>query len=283
MTASETEDRAFAPVEIIFGRPGQRLLLLADHASNGLPPAYGSLGLPPAELERHIAYDIGAAALTRGLAARLGAPAVMAGFSRLLIDPNRGEDDPTLLMRLSDGAVIPGNARADAAERQSRIARFYALYHAAVGDAVAAIAAAGQVPMILSVHSFTPVWKGFARPWHAALLWDADPRLAQLMIAALRADPALVVGDNEPYSGDLRNDTLYRHATLYGLPHALIEVRQDLIRDAAGVAEWADRLTPVLEAALQRPELAEVRRFGSRTGPVEPAPPLPGLPAETAS
>ncbi len=271
---------AFAAVETIAGNPAQRLLLLADHASNRLPPGYGGLGLPAAELERHIAYDIGAAALTRGLAARLGAPAMLAGFSRLLIDPNRGEDDPTLLMRLSDGAVVPGNARADAAERDRRIAAFYAPYHQAVAAAIAAIAARGLVPLILSVHSFTPVWRSTARPWQAALLWDADPRFAQLLIEGLRTDPALTIGDNEPYSGDLKNDTLYRHATRRGLPHALIEVRQDLIGTEVGVAEWTGRLAPLLKSALAVPELAEVRHFGSRTGPVDPLPPFPTLPPE---
>ncbi len=176
--------------------------------------------------------------VTRGLAAALNAPAVLSTFSRLLIDPNRGADDPTLIMRLSDGAVLPGNANVDEAERARRIARFYAPYHAAIDAAIEAALATGVVPAIFSVHSFTPVWRGVPRPWHAGVLWDQDPRLAVPFIDALRADPALIVGDNEPYAGALLNDTMYQHATQRGLAHALVEVRQDLIADDAGIAEW---------------------------------------------
>ena len=170
----------------------------------------------------------------------------MSTFSRLLIDANRGEDDPTLIMRLSDGAIVPGNAAVDAAERARRIARFHAPYHAAIDAAIDRAIAAGRPPALVSIHSFTPVWRGHARPWHAGVLWDTDPRLAVPLIEALRADPALVVGDNEPYAGALANDTMYRHATARGLAHALIEIRQDLIGDEAGAAAWAERLAPIL-------------------------------------
>ena len=173
--------------------------------------------------------------MTRALARRLGAPAVLSTFSRLLIDANRGEDDPTLIMRLSDGAIVPGNAAVDAAERARRIARFHAPYHAAIDAAIERAIAAGSPPALVSIHSFTPVWRGHARPWHAGVLWDGDPRFAVPLIEALRADPALVVGDNEPYSGALANDTMYRHGTERGLAHALVEIRQDLIADEAGV------------------------------------------------
>ncbi len=255
---------AFPAFETVDGDFGAGLILVCDHASNALPPAYGSLGLPAQEFTRHIAYDPGAAAVTRGLAARLGAPAVLSHFSRLLIDPNRGDDDPTLIMRLSDGAVIPGNAAIGAAERAARIARFYAPYHAAIADAIARARASGVVPAIFSMHSFTPVWRGVARRWHAGVLWDKDPRFAVPLIAELRADPALVVGDNEPYAGALRNDTMYRHATIAGLAHALLEVRQDLIADEAGVAAWCDRLTGIIAGLNRDPALHEVRYWGSR-------------------
>jgi predicted N-formylglutamate amidohydrolase len=252
-------------VEFIAGG-GAPLLLLCDHASNALPKAYGTLGLPAAELDRHIAYDIGAAAVTRALAQRLGAAALLAGFSRLLIDPNRGPDDPTLVMKLSDGAVIPGNAEADAVEVERRIAAFHAPYHAAIARTIEAMLDRGVRPAILSIHSFTPRWKGIARPWHAAVLWDRDPRLAQPLIAALRAAGGLLVGDNEPYDGALENDTLYRHATARGLPHALIEIRQDLIGDDAGAAHWADRLASVVAPLLDNADLREIKFFGSRAG-----------------
>ena len=167
--------------------------------------------------------------------------------SRLVIDANRGDDDPTLVMRLSDGAVIPGNARIDAGERARRIEAYWRPYDRAIRETIDAAFTAGRPPMILSVHSFTPIWRGWPRPWHCGVLWDADPRLPELMIARLRADPSLVVGDNEPYDGALSGDTMYRHGTRRGLAHALIEVRQDLVADAAGVAAWVERLAPILE------------------------------------
>lgn len=253
----------FSAFETIDGDPRTGLVLICDHASNALPAEYDRLGLPAREFQRHIAYDPGAAAVTRGLASRLGAPAVLSCFSRLLIDPNRGDDDPTLIMRLSDGAVVAGNAGITPAERATRIARYYAPYHAAIADAIARVRAAGVVPAIFSMHSFTPVWRGVARRWHAGVLWDKDPRLAVPLIAELSADAALVVGDNEPYAGALRNDTLYRHATSAGLAHALLEVRQDLIADEAGVAAWCERLTAILARLNADPSVHEVRYWGS--------------------
>lgn len=249
--------------EPVDGDPGGGLLILCDHASNRVPPEYADLGLPRAELERHIGYDIGAAALTRELAARLHAPALLTCFSRLLIDPNRGEDDPTLVMRLSDGAVVPGNAGLDAAERERRLARFYRPYHRAAAEMIEAMLRAGPPPAILSIHSYTPVWKAVPRPWHAGILWDRDPRFARPLLEALRRERGLIVGNNEPYLGALKNDTMYRHGTGRGLAHALLEVRNDLIADPAGVLEWADRLEAVLPGILADPRLHEIRRYGS--------------------
>ena len=260
------EQAGFDPIERIAGDLDRGLLIICDHAANAVPPEYGSLGLGPEDLARHIGYDIGAGALTRALAARLGVPALLTTFSRLLIDPNRGEDDPTLLMRLSDGAIIPGNARADAAEKQRRLTRYYRPYHDAINAALDAGIERGRPPAVFSVHSYTPVWRGWPRPWHAGILWDNDPRFAVPLIDKLRADPHLVVGDNEPYTGALKNDTLYRHGTRRGIAHALLEVRQDLIADDEGVGEWTDRLEPILTEILDIPDLNEIRHFGSRSG-----------------
>jgi predicted N-formylglutamate amidohydrolase len=260
---ARVDDEAFAPVEIIPGNLAADLLILVDHATNRMPTEYGTLGLPPAELERHIAYDIGAGPLGRALAARFNAPAVLSGFSRLLIDPNRGEDDPTLIMRLSDGAVVPGNARVDAKVREDRLARFYRPYHDAIVDMLAKMLAGGRTPAILAVHSYTPVWKGTSRPWHAGILWDMDPRFALPLLEGLRADHSLRVGDNEPYLGALRNDTMYRHGTGRGIAHALLEVRNDLIAEPAGVLEWADRLEAVLAKILGDETMHRVQHFGS--------------------
>ncbi|MGE3919270.1 MAG: N-formylglutamate amidohydrolase, partial [Hyphomicrobiaceae bacterium] len=163
---------------VVPGRATRGLVLLCDHATNHLPPEYGTLGLDPAQLKRHIAYDIGAEAVVERLAARLGAPAVTSRFSRLLIDPNRGDDDPTLIMRLSDGAVVPGNRHLDETERSRRIERFWRPYHAAITGVIDGCLAAGVPPAILSIHSFTESWKGVPRPWHVGVRWEGDPRLA---------------------------------------------------------------------------------------------------------
>ncbi|WP_428031259.1 N-formylglutamate amidohydrolase [Ancylobacter sp.] len=260
----------FRAVERVPGALTHGLILLCDHASNALPAAYGSLGLPKAELERHIGYDIGAAGVTRMLAHRLGCPALLTRYSRLLIDPNRGEDDPTLVMRLSDGAVVPGNRHADEAEIERRLALFHRPYHDAIHAEIEAALAQGVVPALLSLHSFTPVWRGLARPWHAAVLWDSDPRFTRELIDALEAPGDLIVGDNEPYDGALRGDCLYRHATVRGLASTLLEIRQDLIAEVDGQRAWADRLAGLLPEILARPELHEIRAYGSRTGPVPP-------------
>lgn len=227
--------------------PGESpLLLLCDHASNALPPGFGSLGLDPALFATHIAYDIGAAAATRALAGAYGAPAFLGRWSRLLIDLNRGSDDPTLVMKLSDGSIIPGNRHADAAEVAKRLARYHAPYHAAIAAALDRI---GPQAVVISLHSFTPSWKGAPRKWDVGILYDRDMRLAQPLMARL-SQAGFAVGDNEPYSGALQGDTLHRHGTLRGLPHVLIEMRQDLIADPASAQAFALTLKPILDAAL---------------------------------
>lgn len=247
------------PFELVNAEGRHRIIFVCDHASNALPPETGGLGLPAAERERHIAYDIGAAALTRALAARFAAPAVLGEYSRLLIDLNRGPDDPTLVMKLSDGAIVPGNRAVDAAEVERRRILYYEPYHAAIAAQIAAARAAGVVPALISIHSFTPAWKGRPRPWHVGVLWDRDPRIAKPLLARLAAEPGLVVGDNEPYSGELEGDCMWRHATAQGLPHVLIEVRQDLIADAAGVTRMTALVGRALEDVLADPAVATLR------------------------
>jgi predicted N-formylglutamate amidohydrolase len=264
-----TRTALFAPFEIIEGARERGLLLVADHAKRSLPEEYGDLGLPAAEFQRHIAYDIGVEQVTRRLAALTGAPAVMANFSRLLIDPNRGEDDPTLIRQLYDGTVVPGNYPMSSAERERRLGRFYRPYHDAVAAMVASVAAASHgSPFIFSVHSFTPVMQGRVRPWHVGVLWDLDDRVPRPLIDMLSQDATLTVGDNEPYDGALRGDTMYRHAIVNGFAHALIEIRQDLIADEAGAESWARRLAPIVDAINRRPDIHRVQQYGSRTGPM---------------
>lgn len=252
-------------VELIHGAIESGVLVLCDHASNAVPPDLGDLGLPASAFGRHIAYDIGAAAVSRSLARRLGAPAILTQFSRLIIDPNRGRDDPTLVMRLSDGAVVPGNAAVDDAEVQRRIARFYDPYDAAIAAAIQRAMAAGHPPVVVTVHSFTPVWRGWPRPWHVGILWDADERFARPLLEGLAAEDGLVVGDNEPYDGALAGDTVDRHATIRGLANALIEIRQDLIASDSGAEEWAARFERLLRPLAAQAELRTPQHFGSRT------------------
>jgi len=230
--------------EAIPGSPGSRLLFLCDHASNALPD--GALGLDPMLLSTHIAHDIGAAAVTRALATAYGAPAFLGGWSRLLIDLNRGADDPTIVMKLSDGSIIPGNRQADRTEVARRIAAFHAPYHAAIAGILNGMP---EGAVVVSMHSFTPAWKGRPRPWEVGVLYDRDRRLADPLMARLK-EAGFMVGDNEPYSGALEGDTLYQHGTCRGLPHALIEIRQDLIGRDEMAQAFAGRLKPILDDAL---------------------------------
>ncbi|WP_425041260.1 N-formylglutamate amidohydrolase [Primorskyibacter sp. S187A] len=231
-------------------RPG-RWLVTCDHATNRIPPDVngGDLGLAPDDMRRHIAYDVGAAGVASRLAEALGAPAIFSNFSRLVIDPNRGEDDPTLLMKLYDGTIIPANRHADAAEIERRLNAHHRPYHAAL----ARLAARRPDTVICSVHSFTPQLQSRPpRPWHIGLLYAHDARLAQPLLKIMQAEADLVVGDNAPYSGHLPGDAIARHALEEGRPNILIELRNDLIAEPATQIAWADRIAPMLARALER-------------------------------
>jgi len=251
--------------EVVAGKHDQKIIFLCDHASNLVPDHLDNLGLDEATFERHIAYDIGASELTRGLAAHFGTPAVLSNFSRLLIDPNRGIDDPTLIMRLSDGAIIPENAQLEETARGHRLENFYHPYHQAITDIIDQALSEELAPVLISIHSFTPAWKGHPRPWHAGILWDKDPRFAQPLISELRNQDDIVVGDNQPYKGALKGDCLHRHATQRGLAHGLVEVRQDLICDDDGVAEWVDRLVSAIQKAMKAKDLHKIIHYGSHS------------------
>lgn len=239
------------PFSILGADRPSRWLITCDHATNRVPDwvGGGDLGIAPQDMARHIAYDIGAAGLTRELALRLDAPAILSDFSRLVIDPNRGEDDPTLLMRIYDGTVIPANRHADAAERERRLERLYRPYHAAY----AGLAAARPDRAICAIHSFTRQLRGRPRrPWSVGVLYShRDTRLGPALIRDCRAR-GWVTGDNEPYSGHLEGDSIDRHGLAHGRPNVLIEIRNDLIADAAGQRLWAERLTEVLSGFPER-------------------------------
>ena len=236
------------PFTLIPPAPGRTspLLFLCDHASNVLPADYDGLGLASPLFETHIAYDIGAAFVTRALAGAYGAAALLGGVSRLLIDLNRGADDPTLVMKLSDGSIIPGNRGADAGEVARRLELFHAPYHAAIREQIARI---GKPAILISIHSFTPAWKGVGRPWEVGVLYGRDGRLARPLMKHLAA-AGFSVGDNEPYAGALEGDTLDSHGTKTGHANVLIEIRQDFLADRLMAENFAVRLKPVLDAAL---------------------------------
>lgn len=232
-------------------RPG-RWLITCDHASNAVPDwvAGGALGIGAADMARHIAYDLGAAGLARALGEALDSPVIESCFSRLVIDANRGEDDPTLLMRLYDGTIIPANRHAGERELQERLDRLYHPYHAAYAD----LAARRADTVILAIHSFTPCLRGRApRPWHVGVLYShLDPRLSLPLIERLRQESDLCIGDNEPYAGHLPGDAIDRHALQRGRHNTLIELRNDLIGTESAQAAWAARLAPMLSQVLRR-------------------------------
>lgn len=222
-------------------------IITCDHATNRVPDfvAGGTLGLPQTEMERHIAYDIGALDTALALGIALNAPVVCSNFSRLVIDPNRGADDPTLIPRLYDGTIIAGNRHVGAAERAHRIATLYQPYH----DAIAALAA-GRDVAFLSIHSFTPQLAGQPpRPWEIGILSAQDRRIADPLIHGLSRSLTSPVGDNEPYAGFFPGDALSQHAHGPKRPNVILEIRQDLIADSAGQRQWAQFLVPHLEAA----------------------------------
>jgi predicted N-formylglutamate amidohydrolase len=259
---------AFKPFELLQGLQTNGLVLIADHAGHLLPSEYGDLGLPPSAFDRHIAYDIGINALTIALAAHLDATAVTANFSRLLIDANRNEDDPTLIRQIYDGTIIPGNLSLDGVERERRLNMFFRPYQNAVRQTIDQVwAAAKKPPLIVSLHSFTPrLANGAPRPWHIGLLSDSDRRATDYLLALLATEQGLVIGDNEPYDGALKGDTLYVQASARGLAHVLIEVRQDLIDTESGAEAWATRLAPHITALNSQEEHHQIRFFGSRAG-----------------
>jgi len=225
-------------------------LLIGDHGGQRVPRALAQLGLPDAELARHIGWDIGVTALGEALSAALDATFVHQRYSRLVIDCNRTPDAPDAMPAVSDATVVPGNANLDLAARAARVAAVHAPYHAAIAAGIAQRTAGGQATALVALHSFTPVMRGVARPWHAGILHNgANDALARAMLAGLRAEGDLTVGDNEPYAMDRIDYTVPRHAFAAGLPYVEIEVRQDLLADAAGVAAWAARLARLLPRA----------------------------------
>ena len=224
------------------------LLLTGDHVSNSIPQAMANLGLDEQVLRQHVAYDIGTRKLIHHLSQQLDAPAVLAGYSRLIVDLNRSLADPTLIPEQSDAILIPGNQGLTRQEKTSRVHTFYLPYRAAIDSLIQRFRQHDRVPAFISIHSFTPEMSGKTRPWHIGLMWDKDPRLPLPLLRKLRAHPdGLNIGDNLPYSGKHQADyTIDHHAEANGLPHVAIEIRQDLI----ATEEGAGRLGRILGDSL---------------------------------
>lgn len=249
-----------APVAVVNPDAVAPLLLLCDHAAPRIPRILRGLGVQMADLGRHIAWDIGAADIARHLAGRFGARLVLAAYSRLAIDLNRYPHDPAAIAEASDGTPVPGNLGLAPADRERREAELFRPYHARVAAEIDALVALGRPPLVLSIHSMTDRMNGGAvRPQEIAVCWAGDGRWARPALAALRADPALVVGDNAPYAVDIGIDyTIPEHAMRRGLPWLQIEFRQDLAGSPEGAREWAARLAPALERILADPALMSV-------------------------
>jgi predicted N-formylglutamate amidohydrolase len=226
-------------------------MLVCDHAGREVPTCLDSLGLPPDEYARHIAWDIGAGALASELGRRLGAWTVKQTYSRLVIDCNRAPDHPGLIVHQADGAVVLGNEDLSMAAVLARLDAIHTPYHAAIAAELDRRAALGLPAILISIHSFTPVFQGHVRPWHMGVLHDGGSPTSLRALEALRAEPGLVIGDNEPYAMDGIDYTIPLHAIARGLDYLELETRQDLIANAEGVARFADLLERVLPSILQ--------------------------------
>lgn len=251
-----------APVFQALNSQGQTpLLLICDHASRAIPAALDNLGLPDEVLKHHIAYDIGAAAVTRRLSESLDAPALLAGYSRLLIDCNRAPGDPMSITEASDGITVPGNQNLSEDDQARREETFFEPYHHAITNTLARLWRAGPAPALFSIHSFTPSLGGEDRYWDIGVLWNRDPRIALPLLEKLGAHQGLHVGDNKPYSGRDIAYSLDLHGGAAGLSNCAVEIRQDHLETDEGVARWGDILSAALKDILTIGSLHRVEHF----------------------
>ena len=244
------------PFEILNPHAKRPLLLVCEHASRNVPDRLEG-AYPEALMRTHYGCDIGTDLLTRQLAEALEARAVVARYSRIVIDCNRRLDDPTLLLSDTELGPVPANTDLTDAERAARIREIFVPFHAAVAREIAGFRKTGVTPVYVAIHSFTPELTGSPRPWDMGVMWDADPRLAQRLHEALHTEPGLLIGDNEPYSGKYAADfSVDFHAERTGLANVAIEIRQDHLQSAEGVSTWAVRLASALDELVRAPDLA---------------------------
>ncbi len=228
-----------------------RALLVCDHASRRIPRRLDNLGLDELALRRHIACDIGAADVARRLSRLLDAPAILASYSRLVVDCNRHLSDPTSILAVSDGEFVPGNHDLSVQEKETRADAIFHPYHTAIDRRLKRFRDDGVVPAFIAIHSFTPIFNRTSRPWQIGVLWDTDPRIPVPLMEKLGRIPGVVVGDNEPYSGKAPADyTIDYHAEPVGYPHVSIEIRQDLVSSPEGADRWSAILGGVLSEIL---------------------------------
>lgn len=250
------------PFKVLNPLAEQPILLVCDHASSRFPKSLGDMGLDPFARRCHLAIDIGAGPLTESLAASLGVTAVLAQYSRLVMDCNRQLMDPGAYLEYGDGILVPGNRNLRKADKDIRANALYWPYHKAVDEQVRRLQLAGPLPAFIAVHSFTPVMNGESRPWQIGVLWDKDTRLKEMFLEDFAA-AGYVVGDNEPYSGKAPQDfTIDHHAETIGLPHVGIEIRQDLVADAAGVARIAAVMHDTIKSIPERLAQHEESQMG---------------------
>jgi predicted N-formylglutamate amidohydrolase len=244
------------PFQLINDTGMARALLVCDHASRRIPRRLDNLGLDELALRRHIACDIGAGEVTRRLSRLLDAPALLASYSRLVVDCNRHLNDPTAFLAVSDGEFVPGNHALSTRDKELRARAIFHPYHSGIRERLERFMKQGVVPALIAIHSFTPIFNRTSRPWQIGVLWDTDPRIPVPLMEKLGRIPGLVVGDNEPYSGKAPADyTIDHHAEPGGLPHVSIEIRQDLISSSEGADRWARILGNVLAEILADDDL----------------------------
>ncbi|HTV77170.1 MAG TPA: N-formylglutamate amidohydrolase [Steroidobacteraceae bacterium] len=239
-----------APCTLSNAEGRSNFVIVVDHASRRIPRRLGDLGLPASELQRHIAWDIGALGVASRVAAALDAPLIAQNYSRLVIDCNRDPAVDSSIPHLSEWSRIPGNLELSAAEIAARKAAIFDPYHACIAGLLDARAAARRATILIAQHSMTDVFRDSRREMHAAVLYNRDPRFARLVLAVLRREPQLIIGDNEPYFvSDATDYTIPVHGERRGLPHAEIEIRQDMIGEETGQGLWAQRIIRALQDA----------------------------------
>ena len=249
MTLLGNEDPA--PFTVHNPQGSSPFVLVADHAGQQIPRQLCDLGLPQAELDRHIGWDIGIAGVTEQLAGLLDAFAILQTYSRLVIDCNRPLDSESSIVSSSDGTLVPGNQDLPEDQRTARALEIFAPYHGRITQELDHRSVQAQAPVLIAMHSFTPIFAGETRPWQVGVLYHRDTRLAHALLGALKDEPDLVVGDNQPYSiSDGSDFAVPVHGEQRGLLHVELEIRQDLIADAQGQAQWAQRLARILPAVL---------------------------------